>query len=986
MTVQARRTAFISLLLITGAVSCGTQTLAPTQNTTKATKQAFSASGYSIDGGTSNAWQGGYSGYLRVANVTASVPIKSFEFTFKFNGTTTMAGSAWNGTVTGPDASGVYTAKSPDWLQYSPISVGGKWDLGFNGNGTFSGITVLAAKINGQPLSSDTIKPTASLSANKTSVTTAPNTIELTATATDNAGVSRVEFYDGTTKLGEDLTAPYTYTYNVQDSSQNGLHPFMARAIDAAGNTGVSAKVNVTISLPVTPPPPTGSQKYRWQNVEIVGGGFVPGIIFNPKEKDLIYARTDIGGAYRWDKTTNRWIQLLNWVGADDWGLSGVDSLATDPVDPNRVYLAVGTYTNDWDPNNGAILRSSDRGQTWQKTDLPFKVGGNMPGRGMGERLAIDPNKNSTLYFGARSGNGLWRSTDYGVTWSQVSAFPNPGNYIPVPGDAYQGDKVGVVWITFDPKSSTSGTASKKIYVGVADKDQSIYQSTDGGVTWSAVAGQPTGFLPHHGELDSEGNLYITYSDGAGPYDGTKGDVWKLNTSTGAWTNVSPVPSSSADLYYGYGGVALDRQKPGTLMVAALNSWWPDTILFRSTDYGKTWSRIWDWNGYPSRSLRYNMDTSGAPWLNFGNTSPVDPEPAVKLGWMVNDLEIDPFNSNRMMYGTGATVYGTDNLTQWDLGGKINLKVLAQGIEETAVLDLISPPEGANLYSALGDIGGFRHDDLGKVPQKMIVAPYAGSHNTLDYAELKPNFMVRAGNPVSGKKSTAFSFDGGLNWNPGNSEPSGIKGAGFITAAADASRVVWAPQGTGVYYSTTQGNSWTLSTGIPNSAQIAADRVNPKTFYGVSGNTFYISTDGGASFKATAGTGLPAEWKNVEIKAVPGKEGHVWLAAGSAGLFQSTNGGQSFSKISGIQTAHVVGFGKAAPGQGYMAVYISGKAGGSNGFFRSDDGGKSWVRINDDLHQFGSTNTAITGDPRVYGRVYIGTNGYGIVYGDIQNN
>lgn len=62
-----------------------------------------------------------------------------------------------------------------------------------------------------------------------------------------------------------------------------------------------------------------------------------------------------------------------------------MDALATDPVDTNRLYLAVGMYTNEWDPNNGAILRSTDKGETWTETALPFKVGGNMPGRGMGE-------------------------------------------------------------------------------------------------------------------------------------------------------------------------------------------------------------------------------------------------------------------------------------------------------------------------------------------------------------------------------------------------------------------------------------------------------------------------------------------------------------------------------------------------------------------------------------------------------------------------
>jgi xyloglucan-specific exo-beta-1,4-glucanase len=43
----------------------------------------------------------------------------------------------------------------------------------------------------------------------------------------------------------------------------------------------------------------------------------------------------------------------------------------------------------------------------------------------MGERVAIDPNNNHVLYLGTRSGNGLWRSTDAGETWSQVTTLPD---------------------------------------------------------------------------------------------------------------------------------------------------------------------------------------------------------------------------------------------------------------------------------------------------------------------------------------------------------------------------------------------------------------------------------------------------------------------------------------------------------------------------------------------------------------------------------
>lgn len=124
---------------------------------------------------------------------------------------------------------------------------------------------------------------------------------------------------------------------------------------------------------------------YTWKNVKIGGGGgFVPGIIFNPSEKGLAYARTDIGGAYKLN-SDDTWTPLLDFADDSTWNYWGVDALATDPVETNRLYLATGMYTNSWDPNNGQILVSDDYGATFTPSALSFKVGGNMPGRGMGE-------------------------------------------------------------------------------------------------------------------------------------------------------------------------------------------------------------------------------------------------------------------------------------------------------------------------------------------------------------------------------------------------------------------------------------------------------------------------------------------------------------------------------------------------------------------------------------------------------------------------
>ncbi|MFI9568424.1 cellulose binding domain-containing protein [Streptomyces rishiriensis] len=728
------------------------------------------------------------------------------------------------------------------------------------------------------------------------------------------------------------------------------------------------------------------AESYTWKNARIDGGGFVPGIVFNRKEKNLAYARTDIGGAYRWQESSKSWTPLLDSVGWTDWGHTGVVSLASDSVDPNKVYAAVGTYTNSWDPGNGAVLRSADRGASWRKTDLPFKLGGNMPGRGMGERLAVDPNKNSVLYLGAPSGKGLWRSADSGVTWSQVTGFPNVGNYQQDPADAsgYASDNQGIVWVTFDESTGTSGTATKTVYVGVADKENAVYRSTDAGATWTRLAGQPTGYLAHKGVLDAvNGYLYIAYSDKGGPYDGGKGRLWRYATATGTWTDISPV--AEADAYYGFSGLTIDRQKPGTVMATAYSSWWPDTQIFRSTDSGGTWTKAWDYTSYPTRANRYTMDVSSSPWLTWG-ANPSPPEQAPKLGWMTEALEIDPFNSSRMMYGTGATIYGTENLAQWDSGGRFTLKPMVQGLEETAVNDLASPPAGAPLLSALGDVGGFRHTDLTKTPPMMFTSPNFTTTTSLDFAEKNPGTVVRVGNLDSGPH-VAFSTDNGANWFAGT-DPSGVSGGGTVAAAADGSRFVWSPAGAAVQYTTGFGTSWQAASGIPADAIVESDRVDPKVFYGFKSGRFYVSSDGGATFTASAATGLPSG-DSVRFKALPGVRGDVWLAGGASdgayGLWHSTDAGATFAKLSNVEQADTIGFGKAATGASYQTLFTSAKIAGVRGIFRSTDKGATWTRINDDAHQWGWTGGAITGDPRVYGRVYVSTNGRGVVYGDTSD-
>lgn len=716
---------------------------------------------------------------------------------------------------------------------------------------------------------------------------------------------------------------------------------------------GTGAAAVAAWPQPASASPEHGSGRYRWRNVEIVGGGFVTGIVHHPAQRGLVYVRTDIGGAARLDPRTRRWVQLLEWVGLEDWSLTGVESLALDPRDPSRLFLAVGTYTNEWSPINGAILRSKDQGRTFQRTDLPFKLGGNEPGRSMGERLAVDPCDGRILYFGTRN-EGLWRSTDRGETWARVESFPTTGTA-----------GLGLGFVFFDRRASRPGRATRSIYVGTTDRANPVWRSDDAGLTWSPLAHQPTGWMPHHGELTADGQLYVTYGDLPGPYEMYDGAVHKLDTATGVWTDITPLrPNTGGEAGFGYAGLAVDPRRPGTVMVATMGRWGPVDDVFRSVDGGATWHSI---------GAKIELDTSGAPYLDFHGTP--------KLGWMIGDLSIDPFDSGKVLYVTGATIFGTDDATNAEKGRSTHWSVRAQGLEETAVLDLISPPWGPPLISALGDIGVYRHDRLDVVPPNGQASnPVSGSSPSLDYAARCTGFIVRVAYGDSLQRG-AYSTDAGASWQPFAGEPAGSTQPGKIVVGADARTIVWIPGDVLPHYSRDRGASWTPVTGLPQQVAVVADRVDANLFHAVDGatGTAYRSLDGGRSFLPTA-TDLPVSGGKLET--VLNRSGHCWLAAGDAGLYRSVDRGLSYQRVTTIQEALTVGFGKAAPGRREMAVYTSGKVAGVWGIFRSDDSGGSWVRVNDDRHQYASTNDAIAGDPRVYGRVYLSTNGLGIPYGE----
>ncbi|HWD40954.1 MAG TPA: xyloglucanase [Fimbriimonas sp.] len=690
-----------------------------------------------------------------------------------------------------------------------------------------------------------------------------------------------------------------------------------------------------------------GEERYRWRNVAVVAGGFVSGIQFHPLQKGLAYARTDIGGAYRWDDHRQRWIPLLDWLTKPDWNLYGIESIGLDPSDPKRLFLACGTYTNQWG-NDGAILRSDNQGRTFQRTDLPFKLGGNEDGRSMGERLAVDPNDGRVIYFGTRN-NGLWKSTDRGITWSQVASFPVTGRT----------NGIGVVNVAFDTASGGKGHGSQRIYIGVASHSEPLVKSEDGGATWSSVEGAPSGLYPHHMCLTKDGTLYLTESNAPGPNGISDGAVWKLDTKSGQWTDISPVkPHNGTEEGFGFAGLSVEPRDSQTLVVTTLDRWKPGDDVFQTHDGGKTWA------GLRAKSTR---DASLAPYMSWGRQAP-------EFGWWIGAVAQDPFNPAHVLYGTGANIWGSDDVaanepTHWSVRGL--------GIEETADIDLLSPESGPHLISALGDIGGFTHVDLDRPASGMTLNPQFDNTDGLDTADSAPSEVVRVGRPNRSQPSGGYSLDAGITWQPFKTLPGG--NGGSVALSADGKTVLWAPQGRQTYWSTDWGATWTPSKGAPNGIRLISDRVNPKKVYALTrSGDFFASTDGGAIFSAAGGANFTDH--HGYPRAVPGQEGDLWIPTDS-GLFRTVNSGESFAKLEGVDLAEGIGFGKAAPGKSYPTIFLNGKIQGQYGVFRSDDEGATWVVITDKDHEYG-TRGVVIGDPRIYGRVYMGTNGRGVFYAD----
>lgn len=762
---------------------------------------------------------------------------------------------------------------------------------------------------------------------------------------------------------------------------------------------------------------------YEYRNAPVPGGGFVTGLVFHPNVPNILYARTDIGGTYRYNFERKFWDCLIDGVTEKDSSECNPLSIALDKNNCDALYVACG------DAVSGRLSVSMNNGDSFKHYSIPCGIHGNSPGRSTGERLIVDSNNSNVIYFGSQTA-GLLRSLDGGKSWSNITVGEN--------------NEKDITFVFIDERNIYNGM-SKTIFVATSGAENSnekyrghsLYYSNDCGNTF-IKAFQPDaikdevslyfGFVGQRCSFDGK-YLYVTFSasgtqsrNGFSNYGCDSGSAlygaiyrYKLDNNGDIVESIDVSPNFKLFnniMSCGFAGICVDPIIEGKVICTTQCRHEGD-IFFVSNDFGMTWSPIL--HGLNIGDIRFSVPYMKPKYNNNGSL----------IHW-ISDIKINPFNNNQAVFNTGTGIFMTENLKS----GDCFWFPACDGVEETVHLNVYCPPEGeVKLIDIIGDLGGFAFTDLDKPCENSFADADGNRYITCmnaDFPDTNPNTVVVTprGNWSGRTTGGVIISDDQCNTWKSLSHPYKLStnidklldkiiqpntNSGWVAINADSTAIVWTVASgfrlpaTAVVYTNDRGDSWHQSIIINLSGnviennekylKVMSDRVNPKVFYGFGRESeFYVSIDGGKSFYQHE---TPKDFPIINLSDIDGrnigeirvesyKEGVIWIATGVGGLwkiiFDKNKNNFSAVKIStNGDSASCVGLGLGKNEN--KAVFIVGTISGVYGFWQSLDEGKSWSKINNDKQNFGRIRS-ITGDARIFGRIYLATGTRGVIYGD----
>lgn len=529
-------------------------------------------------------------------------------------------------------------------------------------------------------------------------------------------------------------------------------------------------------------------------------GGRITSIALHPSNQDIIYAGAASGGLFKSSDGGETWQAIF-----ENEGSMSVGDVVLAPSAPNTVYLGSGEANGSFDSGayfGQGVWKSTDGGVSWEHVGLENT---NHLGR-----LAVDP-QNADRVFAAAAGvlygkneeRGLYRSLDGGQSWEKVLYLSDSTSCIDVVLHPQNADIVyAATWerVRFPYERRYGGLSSR------------IYRSTDGGDTWQQLTNGLPADHPQRGRIglaispSKPNTLYAAYSTNVvtNVFDG----LYKTTDGGDSWAKVDD--GSISDVYSSFGWYF------GQLTVSPVSS-----------------ETVWILGVPLVRSLN-----GGANWETVTNGMHVD----------FHALEVHPQNPNFMVAGNDGGIYLSNNAgTSWT-----HVEVLPITQFYNCEIDNLHPER---LFGGAQDNGTMR-TKTGNLDDWEFILGGDGFHVLVDpvdnkyvYAEYQYGNLFRSS---SGGNGMQFIFSGGFddrtNWN--------------TPVALDPSEPATIYYGANILYrSKDRGANWTAIssdltlTGLPGSSAIgtlsaiAIAKEDPQVIYtGADNGVVHVTFNGGSAW------------------------------------------------------------------------------------------------------------------------------------------
>jgi photosystem II stability/assembly factor-like uncharacterized protein len=568
-------------------------------------------------------------------------------------------------------------------------------------------------------------------------------------------------------------------------------------------------------------------------------------------------------------------LNAVTWL---PFGPYGGDARAfiADPHDHAHLYLGTA---------NGWIYESRDSGGEWKRLARVGKRDDLVL-----DSIVLDPGKPSRILVGAwvlgSADGGIYVSNDGGASWASEKAM--------------EGQSIRALSAApSDPSTLVAGTL------------KGVYQSTDGGSQWKLIS--PEGSQELH-EVES---IAIDPKDPKTIYAGTWHLPWKTTDGGAHWNNIKQGLIDDSDVF----SIIVDPKQPNEMYLSACSG------IYKSVTAGAVFQKI---QGIPSTARRTRVlmqdpvnsnivfaGTTEGLWrtVDSGKTWTRTTGPEV----IVNDVFVDPTNSNRMLLAT-------------DRGG-----VLASNDGGFSFVASNSGFSSRQITSALGDSQNPAKIYVGVVNDKAWGGVFQSDNGGLTWAQKSGGLeghdvfslgQASDGSLLAGTRHGIYRTNGDV-WSQANdltllpttvSKPAPKRPA--TTASKGKSRTSAAAAPTVV---TVPGKVMKLDSNVYGFAR-AGDEL-----YAATSDGLLSSTNAGQSWKQVSGP-VPQEWRFVAASK------SVVLTANLKSALLSKDSGRSWLTIKLPDDLTQVGA-VAVDGDGGLWV------GGREGVFLSEDSGTTWKSV-----------------------------------------